>query len=114
MCVLNFGDLNGIKRITELNGQPIIEVVSEKGTESLRVIKFGHRASAKLLTVKEGSDHQQIEEKWFPRIEANGVFVFIKDDQVPEGITCFNTRYLALNFARRYLAKQHKKTPVNS
>jgi hypothetical protein len=105
---LSIGKVNTIKRLTEREGKCVVEVVSEQGTQVQTNIKFGHRASAKRLSVAEKPDQQHVDEKWFPRVEVNGELVYIKDEDVPEGIASFESRYLALNFARRYLAKKHK------
>jgi hypothetical protein len=108
ISLLGSGKFNSIKRLAQRDAKTVVEVVTNEGTQVLTNIKLGHRASAKRLA-PELSEQQRVNEKWLPRVEVNGELVFIKDEEVPEGITSFETRYLALNFARRYLAQKHKK-----
>ncbi|WCK55461.1 hypothetical protein PP175_05795 [Aneurinibacillus sp. Ricciae_BoGa-3] len=105
-CLLGTGKFNSIKRLAESDTKTIVEVVTHEGTQLIKNIKLGHRSSAKRVSGAEKTNDQH--ETWLPRVEVNGELVFIKDQNVPEGVASFKTRYLALNFARRFLAQKHK------
>jgi DNA polymerase III sliding clamp (beta) subunit (PCNA family) len=103
------GEFKFIKRLAQRETKTVVEVVTEERTQEFDNIKLGHRSSAKRVFTAQNLDRQNVREKWLPRIEVNGQLVFIKDEKAPEGVASFETRYLALNFARRFLAQIHKK-----
>jgi ribosomal protein S17E len=95
-----------IKRLSYEAGLPILELISNKETKKVRNIKFGHRTRAKKLVFFYKGQEQQA---WFPQVEINGVFVFIRHDEYPAQVVECTSRYLALKYARRFLARKHKQ-----
>ncbi|MED4727434.1 hypothetical protein P9597_04625 [Aneurinibacillus migulanus] len=94
-----------IKWLNYESGQPVLELISNRETKKIRSIRFGHRTRAKKLVFFYKGQEQQA---WFPQVEINGVFVFIHHDEYPVQVVECTSRYLALKYARRFLARKHK------
>ncbi|MFT9846024.1 hypothetical protein [Aneurinibacillus sp. REN35] len=94
-----------IKRLNYGSGEPILELISNKETKKIKNVKFGHRTRAKKLTFFYKGQEQQA---WFPQVEINGIFVFIRHDEYPAQVVECTSRYLALKYARRFLARKYK------
>ncbi|ERI09024.1 hypothetical protein [Aneurinibacillus aneurinilyticus] len=94
-----------IKRLNYESGQPVLELISNQELKKIRGIRFGHRTRAKKLVFFYKGQEQQA---WFPQVEINGVFVFIRHDEYPVQVVECTSRYLALKYARRFMARKHK------
>jgi ribosomal protein S17E len=93
-----------IKRLNYEAGELFLELTSAKETKKVKNIKFGYRTRAKKLVFFYKGEEQQA---WFPQVEINGVFVFIRHDEYPAQVVECTSRYLALKYARRFLARKH-------
>ena len=102
--------LSAVKRLNCEEGIDKVEIISDQGMKEVTNITYGHRTRAKCLTVTDESGEQV--QCWFPQVEVNGCFIFIKDEDYPGGVVECTSRYLALKYARRYLAKKHKRVPM--
>lgn len=94
-----------IKRLSCDSGKTKVEIIYQDNLQEIESIAFGHKSGAKKVTM---TDHDDAYEKWLPQIQVNGYFAFIKDETTPSGMVECDSRYLALKYARKYLARKHK------
>ncbi|BAU27785.1 hypothetical protein DFP93_10987 [Aneurinibacillus soli] len=98
--------LSVVKRLSCEDDEEKVEIISDQGIKEVRDIAYGHRTRAKCLTIEDESGKSV--QHWFPQVEVNGCFIFIKDKESAGGVVECTSRYLALKYARRYLAKKHR------
>lgn len=102
--------LSVVKRLNSEDREEKLEIISDQGIKEITDITYGHRTRAKCLTVED--EGGQSVQHWFPQVEVNGYFVFIQDKESAGGVVECTSRYLALKYARRYLAKKHKRVEM--